>query len=413
MKIQDFFNASDLQRKLFLASVLVLFFLCAVVPNSMQLASVAVLFFCALLSLKVLTNSAFWPLFCLHLLISATTLIYIIMGHMNGAPDIALTQTLFVYIVSPFLWTLTLGRLMYVVKDERIIFWAAILAAFALASIAIFYYMFINLGVESVRFFISAPNVTIEDGQAGATMFVYGSLIFLSAGFFAAPQIIRNMCARYVLLAALVAAALSSGRSALLLAVVIGISVGVIARIGSVKSGVRIIKSGIALVVLGTPLMAVYLNYSEIDFVLTLRNVFWEILSGGGLERREQLSALLIGINENKGLGSGHGVGVPYLRSEEYPWRYELVWVATVLRVGILGATVYALPFLYFLWLTLKRLSTTRPSDPDVFFLAGFISGFVASNTNPYIESFVFQWMMIFPVVRLVAVDTLSRSRDT
>jgi hypothetical protein len=99
-------------------------------------------------------------------------------------------------------------------------------------------------------------------------------------------------------------------------------------------------------------------------------------------------------------LGSGHGIGVSYARSETFPWRYEMVWVATVFRVGLFGALVYTFIFLLYIADVLIKLGTGALSVIDKFYFAGFISVYIASNTNPYIESVAFQWMFVFPVVR-------------
>jgi hypothetical protein len=123
------------------------------------------------------------------------------------------------------------------------------------------------------------------------------------------------------------------------------------------------------------------------------------LFSGGGEARSVQASALWTGIIEAHGVGAGHGVGVPYVRSDQYPWRYELVWVATIFRVGLVGAIVYFLPFAFYIAAAVRSGLHRSLTMEDRFLLGGFLCAFVASGTNPYIESFAFQWMYILPIV--------------
>lgn len=412
MKILDMLSIANLHKMLFQAAAFSLLFLCVVVPNSLQLASLIALTFCAMLAAPILVNKKFWPLLGMHLLICTITAIQIIVGHLNGAPEVAALQVFFIYIISPFLWILALGQLTLSTRDDQILFWILTYTALALISIASFYYLFLTFGPESVKFFISTPNVNLEDGYAGATMFVYGSLIFICSGFFATPQLIKNIALRYAILAALTISAFTSGRSALILSIFVGIFMGRILFM-RFKNGIpKDILPLIAFGFLAIPLFTVYVQYSDINLALIFRNFFSEISSGGGSERHDQFVALLNGIIQNRGLGSGHGVGVSYLRSQEFPWRYELVWVATVFRVGLLGSFIYALPIIYFGWLTFKKILEKRHTDTDLFFLSGFIAALIASNTNPYIESFAFQWMLILPITRLVSLDAI-RHKNT
>jgi len=412
MKSNLFFSVSGIYRKTFQISAFVLLLLCIVVPNSLQVASIAALTFCALLATPILLNKKYWPLLGIHLLICIVTALYVIVGHLNGAPDAAYLQVFFIYMVSPLLWTLALTQLFHKSRDQQIFCWITIYTVLALVSIALFYYLFLTFGPESVKFFISTPNVNLSDGYAGATMFVYGSLIFICSGFFAAPHLIRNPVLKYALLVALAVGALSSGRSALILSILVGIIIGCIYYVRFKNWFSAALSSLILFSLLVAPLIFVVTNYLGIDLVLILRLFFSEILAGGGTERYNQFFALANGIIDNSGLGSGHGIGVSYLRSEEFPWRYELIWVATVFRVGILGALIYLLPVLYFFWLTFKRISDKEHTDLDLFFFAGFISSFIANGSNPYIESFVLQWMLILPVARLVSIDALQRTKS-
>ena len=144
------------------------------------------------------------------------------------------------------------------------------------------------------------------------------------------------------------------------------------------------------------------LNLFAISIDAIFRDFFDKLASGGGVLRSEQFYALLKGINDSFGFGVGHGVGVSYLRDNNFPWRYELVWMATILRVGFFGSLIYLMLFLIYIKKFLIYRKKNNISAFDLFIFSGFVAAFVASNTNPYIESFAFQWMYVFPVVSLL-----------
>ncbi|WP_316867909.1 hypothetical protein [Ralstonia mannitolilytica] len=304
------------------------------------------------------------------------------------------------------LWIIVSSAVASLVDGARLTRWLTLLMLLCIVSVAIFFYLYLAVGPEAVSFFQEAANIDLRGGYAGATMHVYGSFIFLTAGFFAAPNLVRGRYIRFFLYVALIIVAATSGRSALILSIPIGILVGLVFSVCSPRSphirrryAVGKIFSMLCLGALVIGFLVLLAGAAGIDLYLIADN-FWEKLrSGGGEARVEQFSALLDGARDSYWLGVGHGIGVSYIRNEEYPWRYELIWMATLLRVGLIGAIVYILPFCVYVW---KFLSIWRRGEVrhlDVFLFSGFVAAFVASNTNPYIEGFVFQWMYIFPIV--------------
>ena len=334
------------------------------------------------------------------------SLFYIFVGLNNGAPIEAAKQVLIVYVCTPLLWILVSGAVASIVDDARLSLWLVIFLQFCVASVAAFFYLYLAVGPEAVSFFQESANVDLRGGYAGATMHVYGSFIFLTAGFFAVPSVVSNRYARLFIYIALLVVAATSGRSALILSIPIGILLGLIfsTRIRKISSESR--KFGVgkiaSLLCLGLLIIgSVFLLAGAVGIDLTLIvDTFWEKLrSGGGEARAEQFVALLNGVRDSYWLGAGHGVGVSYLRNDEFPWRYELIWMATLLRVGAIGAMVYVFPFAFYVWKFLGFWWRREISDLDVFLFSGFVAAFIASNTNPYIEGFVFQWMYVLPVV--------------
>jgi hypothetical protein len=341
----------------------------------------------------------------LYLLGALVTLFYVAVGAQNGAPLAAAEQVVFIYVISPLLWLFISCGLARSIDSERLVRWFVVLAYLCCLSVATYFVLFLAFGSAAVSFFKDAGNLNLQEGYAGATMFVYGSLIFLTGGFFAAPEVIPSRPARLVLLGALSVCAITSGRSALILAMPLGVFWA--ALLTRRPKGSRATKENrarairnISLVSASAVLFAFLLaRFTEVNLWVVVNRFIDELFTGGGQARSEQASALWSGIVESFGLGRGHGVGVDYVRSDAYPWRYELVWIATIFRVGVIGAMIYSLPFLFYIVSALRTAFRGLLTAHDRFLFAGFLSAFVASATNPYIESFAFQWMYVIPVV--------------
>ncbi|WP_156343518.1 hypothetical protein [Limnohabitans sp. 63ED37-2] len=304
------------------------------------------------------------------------------------------------YIVSPLLWMFFWNRVLERSEIYQVVNILKIYTLLACLSIFIFMYVFINYGSEYVGMLIDEPNVEFSQGRIGVAMHVLGSLIFLGTGFLAVPNLI-NKWLRIPLIIILTAAALSSGRSALILAAGIGIFIN-FARMSVIEKA-RFAMGSIFVISLIGIFLTVLSSFSEdeipIDVFEILLNFLNKVIQGGGDERVMQLSSLIDGIIESNFLGVGHGVSALVVRNEINPWKYELLWVSTVFHVGLIGFFIYAIPVLLvgLTFINLKRLK--KHNDYDVFVMAGFVSILLASNTNPYLQSFDFQWMFVFPCV--------------
>lgn len=373
--------------------------LAVVVPNSFQLATACLLLLCSLISLpSVYRNGLNCWIFGFVVVSWLVTSIYVAVGVVAGAPIQAVLQVIFIYIISPSLWIVVFSGLLHRVSMNLVVKIFLVYTALSILSIALFFFLFTKFGAEAVSVFKEDANVNVSGGYSGATMHVYGSLIFLTAAFFSASDLIQRVSIRWVLLMCLFLGAITSGRSALILAAPIGILVNFFVRSYSLKS-FKDILFHLSFIFFFFFFCAWFLFYFySIDVAHIIKLFFEEIIQGGGSARSGQTSALLEGINDNYGLGSGHGIGVDYIRSGQFPWRYEVVWLATIFRVGFIGAFLYFLPFalyaagIFYLWLK------GRIDSYDRFLFGGFLAVFVASTTNPYIEAFTFQWMYVLPV---------------
>ncbi|RZM11373.1 MAG: hypothetical protein EOP68_03955 [Sphingomonas sp.] len=382
--------------------------LAVVVPHSFQLLEAAVfLFVAALCAVMVRRDGWLNRIMITYFLGVIVTAIYVWVGYVNGAPRAATNQTLFIYIVSPFMWIMMSTAMIQFVGLTRIVQWLIWLTWLALFSIAAFFYLFLTIGPGAVRFLIEDPNVNVQGGFAAATLLVYGSMIFLSGAIFAQPDLIRNKWARIVLPGLTLIAAITSGRSAFILAIPVGLGIGIVlrarqrVRVGEKKKrsilGPTIILGLVGLIVMGV----IDFFVKSVDLLLIFQSFWDELMSAGGSERAEQSGALWEGFLDSYGLGFGHGKGVQYIRNVNFPWRYEVMPLATLVRVGLVGTLVYMSTFMVYGRGLLDRFKARDLSAEDIYMIGGFVPAAIGVATNPYIESFVFQWMYFLPVMSL------------
>ncbi len=392
--------------RVFLFLMLGTFFLTGVLPNSLNTVAAVFMFLSfAAACLMVEWSRSLARLMFMYFAGLAITFIYIGVGMTNGAPAVAAIQVFVTYVCSPLIWIITSTVLLQRISSEQLKEWMVVLSFVGVASVAIFFYLFLNFGVDAVLFFIDDPNINLRDGYSAATMHIYGSFIFLTGAFFATPALVSGITRRYLLLGSFVLVAITSGRSALIISIFIGSIVGMVflsantADMVFKRSTDRSLYSLVKKLLILFMICFVLVMVTDIDVNVIVGDFVAKLLSGGGIERIEQADALLASVKDNLGLGVGHGVGVPYIRNDDYPWRYELVWFATLHRVGLIGSIIYTLPFVVCIVAFLKLWRHRMLTEMDVFMFSGLASALVASNTNPYIEAFSFQWMYVLPVV--------------
>ena len=157
----------------------------------------------------------------------------------------------------------------------------------------------------------------------------------------------------------------------------------------------------ILLIISALYLSNIILGSFDINIFKIFEGFIKKINSGGESARTEQFKALVEGINQNI-FGAGHGVGVSYIRNYNYPWRYEILPLALIYRVSLFGFIIYALPFLYSIKQFMKLHINSQDDLIDRFMVSGLISIVVASFTNPYLESFEFQFFSVFPFIYFI-----------
>jgi len=404
-------------RHLFIGVTFLLLLLAVVVPNSLPIPTAVMMGIAFLLALPGMRFSlGFKNLLALYACSVMVTLIYIVVGGMHGAPFIGLLQVAAVYIVTPLLWIVIADGLRRAIGIERIIDWFIVLSLLCALSVALFFYLYLTRGAAAVEFFFQGANLNLNEGFAGATMHVYGSMIFLCGGFFSSPELIKRRTLRFALLAMLLIAAITSGRSALILSIPMGACMGWMLGSRTTEHRgkpaiVRFMQYGVPSLVALIVTLYVLEAYTQVRVSAVLNIVFNKLAAGGGVERTEMSRSLYGAILDNGGLGSGQGVGVNYVSDPIHPWRYEVVWIASIFRVGLLGAFIYALPFLIYVLGVAKLAFDRRLPAHHKFLFSGFVCAFLATNTNPYIEAFSLQWMYVFPLVMWYVEHSLALVR--
>lgn len=389
-----------LRKSLFAATAMVLGFVCIVFPNSLRPMSIIVLVAAASVALLCTKRFAINFRWLLWLSASAITMFFVAVGW-SKKPSEALWQVPFVYVLSPALWLMFCPRLLENFSIHTVV--RAILFFGMLGALSVFgfYYLFLTMGADAVRWVIKLPNVDFGDGRAGATMYVFGSLMFVAGGFFSAPQVVARNWMKFGMVVVLVAAALLSGRTALMLSILIGCLVFAVAfqRNNDYRLRIKPMLSIVAIFAVAMVIIVLTAERFGFDMARILGSMLAKLGSGGGEERSAQFHALLKGIQDHWFLGAGHGIGVPLVRDDEYPWRYELLWLATVHRIGVAGALVYLLPVAIIVRRYAAMLISRSNSSFSDFMFGGFLAAFLGSGTNPYYESFEFQWMLLLPFV--------------
>jgi O-antigen ligase len=105
------------------------------------------------------------------------------------------------------------------------------------------------------------------------------------------------------------------------------------------------------------------------------------------IERRAQLPALLEAWGEHPWLGQGFGASARVVRSLDSPFSYELVPLALLMKMGLVGVAGVAL-FWGAVLHAVVRARAVAPA-PALAALGGIVALLVASATNPYVLNFV------------------------
>ncbi|HSY29160.1 MAG TPA: hypothetical protein VK832_16740, partial [Burkholderiaceae bacterium] len=280
-------------RHMFLGVAFLLLLFAVVVPNSLPLSTAGAMGLAFMLALPgIRLGQSLRNLLALYACTVIVTIVYVIVGGMHGAPLVAMAEVTAVYIVSPMVWMIIAEGLHRRLGVDGLIDWFILLSVLCVLSVALFFYLFLTRGASAVEFFFQGANVNLSEGFSGATMHVYGSMIFLCGGFFSTPELIKSKPLRFGLLVMLLICALTSGRSALILAIPIGWILGwmlasrTVEHVG--KSAIaRLIQYGLPLVIAVMATLYLLQAYTQVSVSSVFDIVFDKVASGGGSARAE------------------------------------------------------------------------------------------------------------------------------
>ena len=295
------------------------------------------------------------------------------------------------YVVAPVVWALAIGALLSRFDEDEIGRMLMICFGCVAAQI-ILYFLFYDYIPSAVKFaLIETPNRTYIDGAPALRLHAIVSLIFLwpYALYYKKKSLVSTMI---VFLSGLVAAVLS-GRTAILVA-----GGGCLIGMTLIERNRRLLAGVVFCLVLVAGFSS--LGPIEKDFSwgnLVMRHAE-KTLSGGGDERVQQSEALWRGFLSSPLIGVGHGVPAGVIRNDDMPWRYELIYNATLFRVGIIGFLVsVSLVGAPIVKLGLRCLRGKASTFQTAVF-AGAIAFIIATATNPYVEGFELQWVLLLPI---------------
>ena len=395
--------------------LIILSLLTVVIPNAFKLLVAFLLIILGCISLIYLgfkVNRTFVIFGALGWII---TFIYLLIGISNGAPLKAVYQVILIYAISPLLWLLISSYIALNINKKFMNLTLIFLSILASISVFLYIYSYQTFGPSFVEFWfgVDEANAVVTQDSIGIRASVPGSLIFLVSGFLSAPKFIKSLPLRYFVMSLLIIATISSGRNAAIVSIVIGFTFQSIFRmIDFLKSRKRVrydlvfrLTTSIIFICFFSVLAfkSLFFFY-DINLGMMIQNIGSKMSNLSATEniRLEQLSKLLESCLNNNLLGAGHGIEVQgYPRNPEHPWRYELVWIALLHRVGILGTIIYLIPFFFTFFRAGKKLLSYNLDHEERFMLTSLFSVFLASQTNPYLEGIVFHWMFIFPIVFL------------
>jgi len=121
-------------------------------------------------------------------------------------------------------------------------------------------------------------------------------------------------------------------------------------------------------------------------------------------ERQAQIPALIDKIEEHPVLGSGFGSSAAYIRSLERPFSYEVDFLATIMKLGLVGGMIYFGTYLVVLihgWLAGGRAGLYLLSAGAPFFIYMGTNGNQAMST----DSAVFH-IFIFLLIAFAVAQT-------
>jgi len=126
-----------------------------------------------------------------------------------------------------------------------------------------------------------------------------------------------------------------------------------------------------------------------------------------------QASSLWGAFTDSPLIGHGLGSTVDVVRSHDMPWAYELSYLALLMNVGLVGFLVYTGAVV---WIALKGIQLSRRDAefaklfiPLITALCAFL---IMNATNPYLAKFDYLWVIFLPAALINAQLTQRPKHD-
>lgn len=374
--------------------LIIIAFLVIVIPNAFQLTSIVLM---AVASFLIFITTK--RLYDISIVFFWAVLSIIFTGYILIS-EIAANDTLeliFKYVISPFLWITIIS---YVRKefDYEFLIKKLIIFAFIGNLSVLVLYIAMSMGLVSlVQIFIDNPNIDQGTGL-GFTLHVYGSLIFFAISVAPSMTYIKKMSHKVIYLFSFFVAAILSGRTALVLFVFVGLFVFFFYFKKLKINPTTIFMTAFFLLIVGGFTMQKYSENFDVGFVDYISNLhFSKIKESGGNERSIQTQQIIEKINEYP-LGIGF-IKLEIIRDYEKTYNYEVLILSTLMRFGFITFVLILFSLSNF-FTGILRWRSYKVQVRD-FFALGFMAIIISSFTNPYLESFCFQWMFFMPLILL------------
>jgi len=295
------------------------------------------------------------------------------------------------YLVGPIFWYLFSNALFAVTPAgllRRFLIGCYLFTATVVVLFSVFYD---SIPFEIKEMVIKDPNKSYAEGVSIVRLHATGSLMFLFPFALVALHRTRYL---YPFLAVLgIIASVLTGRTGLIIGAVGAICIfSVIQR---QLTAIFAIAGGIVLIIASNSLNLVS---TDLNWANIVDDHVSKFISRGGDERPEQRQELISEFLDAPIFGKGHGMTTAVLRDTEKPWRYELLYEATLFRVGLLGFLATFLPIVWMLVRLTLHSMAFKSDKLGIAIYIGALAAFIGSGTNPYYEAIDFQWMVMLPI---------------
>jgi len=368
-------------------------FLAVIIPNSFQIVSISV-FTLLFVFIQIYSRRVY----DVYLVINWVVISLLFLGFILISPIVnsQKLELIFKYIISPFFWITIFCYIRKIYTLNFIIKWLILLGFLGNLSVLILYILMSMGYIDLIKYFIEFPNIDSNSGL-GFTLHVYGNLAFFSIAMMPSMFFIKNNVLKVLYVFLFLIAALLSGRTALIVSVLLGLCLFVVYYKRFSFNLRKILIIGATSVLLSQIAYDQFTKYFDVNIIDDISSDhFSKIQESGGEERAIQTDQILKQFY-NYPLGSGF-VTLKIVRNELKTFDYEVLIIAVLMRFGIITFLILLISIgTNFSHLFLKkRLINSNERD---FFILGFFAIILVSFTNPYLESFCFQWMFIGPIV--------------